>query len=71
MKVSWYMLCRACGNEMIAFEYCSDCNEAIQGKCSVCDRQNEKSVHTHCNQGEPWKDKFSSVLSSWDGRLWY
>jgi hypothetical protein len=24
------MLCRACGNEMIAFEYCSDCNDMLQ-----------------------------------------
>jgi hypothetical protein len=43
------MLCRACGNELIAFEYCPECNEAIHWKCSSssCERENEKSVHTH------------------------
>jgi plastocyanin len=30
------MLCRTCGNEMIASEYCSDCNEAVKWRCSVC-----------------------------------
>jgi hypothetical protein len=43
------MLCRACGNELIAFEYCFECNEAIHWKCSSCERENEKSVHTHNN----------------------
>jgi hypothetical protein len=45
------MLCRACGNELIAFEYCPECNEAIHWKCSSssCERENEKSVHTHNN----------------------
>ena len=55
---------RACGNEMIAFEYCSDCNEAVKWRCGVCDRQNEKSAHTNYTQREPWKDKFPSVLNS-------
>ena len=41
------MLCRACGNELLAFEYCPECNEAIHWKCSSCEKENEKSVHTH------------------------
>ena len=41
------MLCRACGNESIPFEYCPGCNEAIHWKCTVCEKQNEKSVHSH------------------------
>ena len=41
------MLCRACGNELIAFEYCPECSESIHWRCSSCERENEKSVHTH------------------------
>ena len=41
------MLCKSCGEEMIAFEYCQNCNEAVHWRCSVCKKQNEKSVHTH------------------------
>ena len=41
------MLCRACGNNMIAFEYCSDCNEAIHWRCVTCKKENDRSVHTH------------------------
>ena len=43
------MLCRGCGNELIAFEYCPECDEAIHWKCTSCERENEKSVHTHTN----------------------
>ena len=42
------MLCRVCGNEMVAFEHCHDCNEAIHWKCSICYKENEKSVHINC-----------------------
>lgn len=41
------MLCRACGGEMVATEYCSDCNEAVLWKCSSCEKENDKSVHTY------------------------
>jgi len=41
------MLCRACGNELIPFEYCPDCDEAIHWRCSICEKENEKSVHSH------------------------
>ena len=41
------MLCRACGNEMSASEYCPNCNEAVLWKCGRCDKESEKSVHTY------------------------
>ena len=41
------MLCRACGEEMIAFKYCSDCNEVIQSKCGNCKKEDEMSMHSH------------------------
>jgi hypothetical protein len=41
------MLCRACGQEMVAFEYCLHCNEVIHWRCGTCGKENEKSVHTH------------------------
>jgi hypothetical protein len=46
------MLCRACGNEMTASEYCSSCNEAVLWKCSSCQRENDRSVHTNHPQSE-------------------
>jgi hypothetical protein len=33
---------------MNAFEYCTSCNEAILWKCSMCERENDKSIHSHC-----------------------
>ena len=42
MKFSQLMLCRKCGNELVASEYCNECNEIIHWRCIVCD--NEKSV---------------------------
>jgi hypothetical protein len=41
------MLCRACGGEMIAFKYCSDCNEVIQSRCDSCKKEDETSMHSH------------------------
>jgi predicted RNA-binding Zn-ribbon protein involved in translation (DUF1610 family) len=41
------MLCRTCGNEMTAVETCPHCNESIHWKCSICFKENEKSVHRH------------------------
>jgi hypothetical protein len=38
------MLCRGCGNEMIAFEHCLDCYEAIHWRCTSCQKENEKSI---------------------------
>lgn len=40
------MLCRACGAEMNATEYCPSCNEAVLWKCSSCEKETDKSVHT-------------------------
>jgi hypothetical protein len=59
------MLCRACGNEMIAFEYCDDCTEAIHWKCSICYKENEKSVHNNCiKQKEESLKTISSVATT-------
>jgi hypothetical protein len=33
---------------MNAFEYCTSCNEAILWKCSRCERENDKSIHSRC-----------------------
>jgi predicted RNA-binding Zn-ribbon protein involved in translation (DUF1610 family) len=41
------MLCRACGGEMIALKYCSDCNEVIQSRCNSCKKEDETSMHSH------------------------
>jgi predicted RNA-binding Zn-ribbon protein involved in translation (DUF1610 family) len=41
------MLCRACGAEMVATEYCPSCNEAVLWKCSSCEKENDRSVHTY------------------------
>ena len=55
------MLCRACGNEMIAFESCPHCNESIHWKCSICYKENEKSVHTHYMEEEKFLKKASET----------
>ncbi|HEY8140244.1 MAG TPA: hypothetical protein VIE86_04085 [Nitrososphaera sp.] len=52
------MLCRACGGDMIATEYCDSCNEGILWKCIVCDKINDKSVHTY---HPPLQEEFSTV----------
>ena len=55
------MLCRACGGEMVATEYCSDCNEAVLWKCSSCEKENDKSVHTyHPTKSESPKTSYAS-----------
>jgi hypothetical protein len=41
------MLCRGCGNEMIAFEHCIDCHEVIHWICSICEKESERSIHVH------------------------
>ena len=58
------MLCRACGNEMIAFESCPHCNESIHWKCSICSKENEKSVHTHYAQEENFFKKASETTGA-------
>jgi hypothetical protein len=57
------MLCRACGNEMVEFEYCHNCNEAIHWKCSTCYKENEKSIHTNCTKQQ---EEFLKTISSVD-----
>jgi predicted RNA-binding Zn-ribbon protein involved in translation (DUF1610 family) len=46
-KITLSMLCRACGQEMVGFEYCPGCSEAIHWKCNSCKKENEKSIHIH------------------------
>ena len=53
------MLCRACGAEMLATEYCPSCNEAVLWKCSSCEKENDKSVHTY----HPQKQESSRTAS--------
>jgi len=33
---------------MNPFEYCTSCNEAVQWKCSKCEKENDKSIHARC-----------------------
>ena len=64
------MLCRACGGEMLATEYCSDCNEAVLWKCSSCEKENDKSVHTyHPTESESPKTSSPSSSSAVVGTL--
>lgn len=32
---------------MNATEYCPSCNEAVLWKCSSCEKENDRSVHTY------------------------
>jgi len=32
---------------MNATEFCASCNEGILWKCSSCEKENDRSVHTH------------------------
>lgn len=32
---------------MNATEYCPSCNEAVLWKCTSCEKENDKSVHTY------------------------
>ena len=59
------MLCRACGNEMAASEFCPECNEAVLWKCSSCDRENDKSIHTYHQAAETERsNKAASVVGA-------
>jgi len=57
------MLCRACGAEMVATEYCSSCNEAVLWKCSSCEKENDKSVHTY-HPPRPESARTASVVGA-------
>jgi len=57
------MLCRACGAEMVATEYCPSCNEAVLWKCSSCDKENDKSVHTF-HPPRPESSRTASVVGT-------
>lgn len=32
---------------MAAAEYCSSCNEAVLWKCTSCEKENDRSVHSY------------------------
>jgi hypothetical protein len=49
---------------MVAFEYCPHCNESIRWKCSICSKENDKSVHTHYIEEE---EKFIKKASETAG----
>jgi hypothetical protein len=49
---------------MIAFEYCSHCNESVHWKCSICSKENEKSVHTHYTKREQLLGKVSGTAGA-------
>jgi hypothetical protein len=34
---------------MNPLEYCKSCSEAVQWKCSKCERENDKSIHARCH----------------------
>jgi len=57
------MLCRACGAEMVATEYCPSCNEAVLWKCSSCEKENDKSVHTF-HPPRPESSRTASVVGT-------
>ncbi|HVX03473.1 MAG TPA: hypothetical protein VHA09_10010 [Nitrososphaera sp.] len=49
---------------MDAAEFCSECNEAVLWKCSYCDRENDKSIHTsHPVEGEGYS-KATAVVGA-------
>ncbi|WP_415283994.1 hypothetical protein [Candidatus Nitrososphaera sp. FF02] len=49
---------------MAASEFCPECNEAIVWKCSSCDRENDKSIHTYHPQSEGSSSKAASVVGA-------
>jgi predicted amidophosphoribosyltransferase len=57
------MLCRACGAELIATEYCPSCNEAVLWKCSACEKETDKSVHTF-HPPRPESSRKASVVGA-------
>lgn len=50
---------------MSGAEFCSECNEAILWKCSCCNRENERSIHTyHPEEGEDSSSRVASVVGA-------
>jgi hypothetical protein len=48
---------------MVASEYCPSCNEAVLWKCSSCEKENDKSVHTYHPQ-RPESSRTASVVGT-------
>jgi hypothetical protein len=53
------LLCRACGEVMIASKYCSDCNEVIQSKWGSCKKENYMSMPSHNQNNNKNLNSFS------------
>jgi hypothetical protein len=48
---------------MLATEYCPSCNEAVLWKCSSCEKENDKSVHTS-HPEKPGSSRAASVVGT-------
>jgi len=49
---------------MTAAEYCPFCNEAILWKCSACQKENDRSIHTVHPQSEELSGRSVSLVST-------
>jgi hypothetical protein len=49
---------------MTAAEYCQSCNEAILWKCSSCQKENDRSIHTVHPQSEELSARSVSLVST-------
>jgi hypothetical protein len=48
---------------MVATEYCPSCNEAVLWKCSTCEKENDRSVHTY-HPPRPESSRTASVVGA-------
>ena len=48
---------------MNATEFCSSCNEAVLWKCSLCEKENDRSVHTN-HPAIPESSRAASVVGT-------
>ena len=48
---------------MLATEYCQSCNEAVLWKCSSCDKENDRSVHSY-HPSRPESSRTASVVGT-------
>jgi hypothetical protein len=49
---------------MSATEFCPSCNEGILWKCTSCEKENDKSVHTHYLSSDELKTVPSSLVGA-------
>lgn len=60
------MLCRGCGNEMNAIEYCSNCNETGDAETAIRKVKNPYipiSTTIKENPRQPWKERAMDQFS--------